>query len=317
MNAVVVLLAVGLNLLGCQRAPNARIGLLSGGSPSTLDAAVLGGLHTLGYVEGRNLVVERRFAWGQPERLPDLAAELIPLQLRVIVATGVGAARAARDATRTIPIVAITGDPVESRLVAGLQHPGGNVTGVATGSREVGGKRLELLKVVVPHAKRIAVIWNPDDPSELLEWKAAWPAADALGMNLESTEVRSLEDLERSLTTLPQSGADGIVVQGDVLMVGLAGKMAEQFARSGIPAIATTVDFVHAGGLMAFGPNLAELHRRAATQVDRVLRGRDPAQLPIEQPTGFELAINLRTARAMDFPMPPAFLLMATTVIQP
>jgi putative ABC transport system substrate-binding protein len=318
MKTVLVLLAVGLNLLGCRAsAPVARIGLLSAGSPSTLDAAIFSGLQTLGYVEGHNLVVERRFAWGQPERLPDLAAELLSLQLRVIVATGVAAARAAHDATRRIPIVAITGDLVESRLIADLQHPGGNVTGIATGSREAAGKRLDLLRVIAPNAKRIAVIWNPDDPSEFLEWKATSHTADALGMNLESTEVRSREDLERSLTTLPQSGAQGIVIQGNVLTISHAGKIAEEFMRSGIPAIATTVDFVHAGGLMAFGPNLAALHRRAATQVDQVLRGRDPAQIPVEQPAGFELAINLGTARAMDLSMPPALLLLAKTVIQP
>src|SRR5262245_28557762 len=315
MKAVVVLLAVGL--LGCQRAPvpDARIGLLSAGSPSTLDAAVVSGLQTLGYVEGHNLIVERRFAWGQPERLPDLAAELLSLQLRVIVATGVAAARAAHEATQTIPIVAITGDPLESGL--GVERPAGNVTGVSTGSREAVGQRLELLKVVVPNAKRVAVMWNPDDPSEVLEWRASAHAAEALGVYLEPAVVRSWDELERSLTTLPQSGAQGVVVQGDVLTISHAEKIAEEFTRSGLPAIATTVDFVQAGGLMGFGPNLADLHRRAARQVDQVLRGRDPSQVPVERPAGFELAINLRTAHAMDLSMPPSILLMAKTVIQP
>ena len=318
MNAVVVVLVVVvLSLLGCQRPSGVgAIGLLSDGSPSTLDAAILTGLRELGYIEGRNLVIERRYAWGQPERLPDLAADLVSRQPRVIMAGGVAAARAAQDATRTIPIVAITGDPVESRLVTGLDRPGGNVTGLSTGSREVAGRRLELLKIVVPNARRVAVIWNPDDPSEVLEWKANSHTAESLGVYLESAEVRSVEDLERTLTTLTQLDADAVVVQGDILMVSHAARIAEQLAKSRIPAIASMVDFVPAGGLMAFGPNLSELHRRAASQVDRILRGHAPAELPIGQPA-FELAINLRTAQALNLPIPPSLLLTAKTVIQP
>jgi len=317
VTAVVLLLTVSLSLLGCQRAPIARIGLLSEGSASTFDAAVLSGLSALGYAEGRNLIVERRYASGQPDRLPDLAADLVRLQLRVIVASGVAAARAARGATQTIPIVSITGDPVEIGLVAGLERPGGNVTGISTGSRQVSGRRLALLKLVVRDARRIVVIWNPDDPSEVLEWRASSLTAEALGVHLESAEVRSGGDLEQTLATLSQLGPDAIIIQGDALMMSPVRTIVEQLARSRIPAIGATVDFVHAGGLMAFGPNLSELHRRAAAHVDRILRGRDPAALPIGQPGAFELVVNLKTAQALDLPIPPSFLLTAKTVNPP
>jgi putative ABC transport system substrate-binding protein len=317
VSAVVVLLAVSFSLLGCQRAPVARVGLLSEGSPSTLDAAVLSGLSALGYVEGRNLVVERRYASGQPDRLPDLAADLVRLQLRVIVADGVAAARAAHGATRSIPIVSITGDPVESGLVASLDRPGGNVTGVSTSSRQASGRRLELLKLVVRDARRIKVILNPDDPSEFLEWKASSLTAGVLGVDLEPAEVRSVGDLEETLTRLTRAGTDAIIVQGDALMMSPAGTIVEHLARSRIPAIGAMVDFAHAGGLMAFGPNLSGLHRRAATHVDRILRGRDPATLPIGQPGAFELVVNVTTAQALDLPIPPSFLLTAKTVTHP
>jgi putative tryptophan/tyrosine transport system substrate-binding protein len=300
-----------------------RIGwLISGNPPAGPDSnleAFRQGLHDLGYVEGQNLVMEGRSTEGRVERLPDLAAELVRLQVEVLVARGAPAIRAAQHATRTIPVVmAGTSDAVEQGFVASLARPGGNITGVSWLGAELPGKRLELLKELVPQRARIAVLANPANPYYASRMHNLTEAARGLGLHLHVVEVRQVDELPPAFAALPQARADALLVMEDalVLSTSLDGRIAALAATSRLPAMYGWLEYVAAGGLMSYGPSFQDIHRRAGVYVDKILKGAKPADLPVEQPTTFELVINLRTAQAMGLTIPAAVLFQATEVIR-
>ena len=298
-----------------------RIGrLVSGFPPSEASrgmSAVQQGLHDLGYVEGQNLVIEHRYAEGRPERLPDLAAELVRLQVEVIYAGGTAAVRAAQHATRTIPIVMITYDAVGEGFVASLAHPGGNITGLSWLGAELPGKRLELLKETVPQSARIAVLANPDSPGHGPQMHNLRVAAQTLGLHLHVLEVHRAEELDAAFAAMTREGADALFVSVDPLVIEpLRGRIAALAATHRLPAMYPFRQWVEAGGLMSYGPNLFDVQWRAATYVDKILKGAKPADLPVEQPTKFELVINLKTAKALGLTIPPTLLFQADEVIR-
>ncbi len=299
-----------------------RIGWLSAGFPRPdrdppVDA-FRQGLRELGYVEGQNLVIEYRGAEGRDERLPDLAAELVRLHVDVLVAVGPIATRAAQHATRTLPIVMTgTADPVGAGFVASLARPGGNITGVSLLMAELPGKRLELLKETVPQSTRVAVLANPDNPVYEALRNNLTVAARALGLHLHVVEVHSADELDPAFAAVTREGADALMVLSDpALMDNLRGRVADLAATHRLPAMYNWKMYVEAGGLMSYGPSLPERHRRAATYVDKLLKGANPADLPVEQPTKFELVINLKTAKALGLTVPPTILFQADEVIQ-
>jgi len=275
-------------------------------------------LRDLGYVEGQNLVMESRYAEGSEERLPALAAELVQLQVDVIVAPGTEAILAAQHATRTIPIV-MTGanDPVGQGLVASLAHPGGNTTGLSNLGVELPGKRLELLKEAVPQSTRIAVLGNPADPAYAPAMHTATVAAQALGLHLHVVELHRAEELDTAFAAMPRAGVDALLVLGEPQLTDrLRGRIVDLAVQSRLPAMYDWRMYVDAGGLMSYGASLLDKYQRAAEYVDKILKGAKPADLPVEQPTKFELVINLKTAKALGITMPPSLLLLADEVIQ-
>jgi len=299
-----------------------RIGWLSSVSPllefdPRLDA-FRQGLRDLGYVEGQNLVIEYRYAEGREERLSDLAAELVRLKVDVIVAVAAVATRAAQRATRTLPIVMKgTDDPVAQGFVASLAQPGGNTTGLSYLSAELPGKRLEFLKETVPQSTRIAVLANPADISYATWMNNLTVAARALGLQLHVLELHSADELDNAFAAMTQAGADALlVVEDPVLTARLRGRIADLAATYRLPAMYDWKMSVEAGGLMSYGPSVLDTRRRAATYVDKILKGAKPADLPVEQPTKFELIINLKAAKALGMTMPPSLLLLADEVIQ-
>jgi ABC-type uncharacterized transport system substrate-binding protein len=299
-----------------------RIGWLSPGFPRPdrdppVDA-FRQGLRDLGYVEGQNFVIEYRGAEGKEERLSDLAAELVRLHVDVIVAVGPSATRAVQHATRTIPIV-MTGsaDPVAQGFVASLARPGGNITGGSFLMAELPSKRLELLKETVPQSTRVAVVGNPADPSYEARMHNLRMAAQALGLHLHVIEVRRADELDPAFAAMTHAGADALLVLPDVaLMDPLHGRIAALATQSRLPAMYGWRAYVEAGGLMAYGPSLRDLWRRAASYVDKLLKGAKPADLPVEQPTKFELVLNRKTAQALGITFPPTLLVLADEVIQ-
>jgi putative tryptophan/tyrosine transport system substrate-binding protein len=296
-----------------------RIGLLHGGSPPPqMLEGFRQGLRDLGYVEGQNLVIELRAAEGSAERLRDGAAELVQLQVDVLVGVGTAAIRAAQHATHTIPIVmAGTADPVGQGLVASLARPGGNITGLSLLMAELPGKGLELLKETVPQSVRVAVLANPADPTYEARMHNLRMAAQALGLHLHVLEVRRADELDIAFAAMTRERADALFVLADVaLMNPLHGRIAVLAAQSRLPAMYGARAYVEAGGLMAYGPSLPDLWRRAASYVDKLLKGAKPAELPVEQPTKFELIINLKTAKALGMTIPPSLLLLADEVIR-
>jgi putative ABC transport system substrate-binding protein len=303
-----------------QPSPKApRIGVLSG---SALTATVrsrdafLQGLHALGYVEGQTIVLEERWAGGKPERLPDLAAELVRLQVAIIVAGSAPAARAAGQATERIPIVLAGGDAVGTGLITDLARPGGNITGLATNAAELSAKWLELLKEAVPATSRVAVLSLPESPFAQAAWQAMQVAAPALGVQLQSLRVRDADALEGAFAAMSREHADALVVlPGPVFNMHRA-RIIELAARSRLPTMWEWREAVAAGGLLAYGTDHASLWRRAATYVDKILKGAKPADLPMERPMKFELVLNLKTAKALGITMPPSLLLLADEVIQ-
>jgi putative tryptophan/tyrosine transport system substrate-binding protein len=313
------LLAVPLATDAQQPTKMHRIGLLHGGSPPPQNLeAFRQGLRDLGYVEGQNLVIELRAAEGSAERLRDWAAELVQLQVDVIVGVGTAAIRAAQHATHTIPIVmAGTADPVGQGLVASLARPGGNITGLSLLMAELPGKGLELLKETVPQSARVAVLANPADPTSEARMNNLRMAAQALGLHLRVLEVRSADELDTAFAAMTREGADALIVLSDVaLMNPLRGRIAALAAQSRLPAMYDWRMYVDAGSLMSYGPSLPDLYRRAATYVDKILKGAKPADLPVEQATKFELVLNLKTAQALGITLPPSLLVLADEVIQ-
>jgi len=285
-----------------------------------LPEAFLQGLRDLGYVEGRSVVVEYRDAEGKSERLPALAAELVALKVDVIVAASIQPALAARQATRTLPIVFATiGDPVSSGLVASLARPGGNVTGLSSLTPELVGKSLELLKQAVPGVSRVAVLWQPGFLGERAERDSlarAEVAAQALGVRPQFVEARNPADFERAFSEMSRARAGGVTVLASSMFLGERRRLVDLAAKNQLPAEYPLREFVDVGGLMSYGANVADLYRRAAAYVDRILKGAKPGDLAIEQPTKFELVINLKTAKALGLAIPQSILLRADEVIQ-
>jgi putative tryptophan/tyrosine transport system substrate-binding protein len=278
------------------------------------------GLRDLGYVEGRNVVIEFRSAEGKLDRFPALAAELVTLRVDVIVAANTGAALAAKQATKTIPIVfAGPADPITSGLVNSLARPGGNVTGLSSSGPELVGKGLELLKQAVPGVNRVAALWHRDYPErtqrDILE--QADVAARALGVHLQFVEARGgPENFDRAFSELTRARADALTVLTSVLFISERRRLVDLAARNRLPVVYPVRDFVDDGGLMSYGPHWADIYRRAATYVDKILKGAQPADLPVEQPTRFELVINLKTAKALGLTIPPSVLARADQVVE-
>jgi putative ABC transport system substrate-binding protein len=275
------------------------------------------GMRERGWEEGRNLIIESKRANGQYDRFGELATELVRAKVDVIVTDTTPAARAAMRATQTIPIVlAIAGDPVGTRLVASLAHPGGNVTGLTLMNSELNGKRLELLKEFSPTAKQVVVVWNPENPSNAVAWKDAQSAARAQGVVLRSLELRGESDLEYKLSTIVSPRAQAVWVFDDPVTLQYARQIAHFALKSRLPTLFPLREYVNAGGLLSYGPSFTDQCRRAATFVDKILRGAKPADLPIEQPTKFELVVNLQTAKALGLSIPESILVRADEVIK-
>jgi putative ABC transport system substrate-binding protein len=262
------------------------------------------------------MVLEARWAVGTLERLPDLATELVQRKVDLIVAVGTPAAQAAQHATRTIPIVALMGDPVEMGLVAGLARSGGNLTGVSGQNAGLGGKLLELLKEAVPQASRVAVLWNAANPNKVLVWQETQSAAQALGVTLHSVEVRTPDDFERAFAALTRGRAEALITFMEGLTIAYRRQIVDFTTQHRLPMLAENRVFVEAGGLMSYGVKLGELYGRLAVYVDKILKGAKPADLPVEQPMKFELVLNLKTAQALGITMPPSLLLLAEEVIR-
>ena len=316
------LLAVPITAEAQEAAKVPRLGLLISswaGNPH-LRATFLQGLRELGYVEGRNVVIEYRSAEARSERFPALAAELVALKVDVLVVPGTPGALAAKQATRTIPIVfAGVSDPVESGLVTSLARPGGNVTGVSLLAPELVGKSLELLKEAVPGVSRVAVLWQPGVLGERTEQdmlKGAEVAARALGVRLQLVEARGPEDLDKAFSDMTKERAGALTVLGTAMFITERRRLVGLAAKNRLPVVYPWKEGVDAGGLMAYGPNIADVFRRAATYVDRILKGAKPGDLPVEQPTKFELVINLKAARVLGLTIPPSLLARADQVIE-
>ncbi|HTF74451.1 MAG TPA: ABC transporter substrate-binding protein [Bradyrhizobium sp.] len=275
------------------------------------------GLRELGYVEGRNLIVERRYAEGHADRFPEFAAEMVRLKVDVIIVVTTPAALAAKKATTTIPIVHPAAiDPVGTGLIASLAHPGGNVTGLSILNAELSAKRLEVLKEVVPGLSRGALLWNAANPANTLAWKESEGAARALGVALQSQEVRDPKDFEGAFALMAQQRPDVLLVLQDALTLEYRKEIIAFALQMRLPSMFVGKEWVVEGGLMSYGDRLPERYRRAADLVDRILKGEKPADLPVEQPTKFELVINLKTAKAIELAIPPALLARADEVIE-
>jgi len=293
-----------------------RIGVLQQGGPP-IPGSFLQQLRELGYIEGQNIVLEYRYAEGRAERLPDLAAELVSLKVDVIVAGGTPAPLAAKHATGTIPIVmTAAGDPVGSGLVTSLARPGGNVTGLSARSPELAGKRLQILKEVVPGLARVAVLWNATNPYAALVVRETEAAARTLGVQVQFLEVRGPDDFGNALPAAIRGRPDALILVEDPLTFRYRMQVADFAVRHRLPTTYGYREFAEAGGLMTLGPNLADMYRRAASYVDKILKGAKPGDLPVEQPTKFELVINLRTAKALGLTIPQSLLLRADQVIE-
>src|SRR6266540_4196166 len=310
--ALVALGAVPLAAEAQQATKVPRIGYLWGnltGSPHMTEG-FREGLRDLGYVEGRNVVIEFRDAEGKLERLPALAAELVALKVDVIVVGGTVAALAAKQATRTLPVVFVSAiDPVTDGLVTSLARPGGNVTGLSALSSELVGKRLEQLKQAVPGVSQVAVLWQPGALGERTEKdlrKEAEFAARALGLRLQFVEARGPDDIDRAFSDMTKARAGALTVLGSTMLINERRRLVDLAARNRLPAMYGLREYVDAGGLMCYGPNNADMSRRAATYVDKILKGAKPGDLPGEQPTKFELVINLKTAKALGLTIPPS-----------
>jgi putative tryptophan/tyrosine transport system substrate-binding protein len=300
-----------------------RIGYLSSFDPareSTRSEAIRLALRELGYGEGQNIATEYRYSEGKPDRAPELAAELVRLKVDIIVVAGGGTwVRAAKNATKTIPIVmvGVGTDPVVAGLVESLARPGSNVTGVTTLSTELGGKRLELLKEAVPKLARVAALYEPANPASVREVKELLPvAARALGLNIQPWEVRDANGFEKVFTALNKDRPDGLYVTSGPLVRAHQKRIVGLTLKSRLPSMYYDREFVDAGGLMSYGADLADSYRRVAYFVDRILKGAKPADLPVEQPTKFELVINLKTAKQIGVTIPPEVLARASRLIK-
>ena len=298
-----------------------RIGFLSGGSPTTTSPARYEAfrqrLRELGYVEGKNIVIEHLWAEGKLDRFPALAAELVRLKVDVIVTWGSTATRAAKEATNTIPIVmANDADPVASGVVASLARPGGNITGFSTLSPELSGKRLELLKEIVPKLSRVAVLGASTSTSSALALKETELAAGALKLKLQYLDVLDPKDIETAFRAAGKARADAVLTLPTTVLYSQRKQIVDLAVKSRLPAIYPQTEYTEVGGLVSYEPNLADMWRRAATYVDKILKGTKPADLPVEQPMKFEFVINLKAAKAIGLTIPPNVLVRADKVIR-
>jgi putative ABC transport system substrate-binding protein len=297
-----------------------RVGYLTSGSATAPRSpeAFRQGLRELGWIEGQNIVIEWRFGEGSHDRLAALAVELVRLKVDVIVAGPTPPAVAAKNATGTIPIVmANTADPLELGLVTSLARPGGNVTGLAFSvGLEIFGKGLELLRETVPRMRRVAVLWNPANPAQASAMTHVKTAAQSLGLQLQLLPARGPDEFDGAFAAMTKERAEGLLVVAESLFVVHRARLADLAVRTRLPTMHGLRENVEAGGLMSYGPNAVASWRRAAVFVDRILKGAKPADLPVEQPTKFELIINLKTAKALGLTIPPAVLARADEVIQ-
>jgi putative ABC transport system substrate-binding protein len=296
------------------------VGYLGTSSPSLEAAHVAAfreGLRQLGYVEGQNLIITYRWAEGEEKRFAVLARELVRLKPDVILTAGTLAVLSVKEATASIPIVtAVVGDPVGSGVVSSLAKPGGNVTGFAVLTEELEPKRLELLKQAVPGLSRVAILLNPTNPYSAIAWKRTQPVAETLGVKLQRVEARDPNDLDRALASIKAARPQGLLVSGDRVLFAYRAAILRFVAQNRLPGVFPWREMAQEGGLMAYGPDIAELYGRAAGYVDRILKGAKPGDLPIQQPTKFELVINLTTAKALGLTIPQSLLLRADHVIE-
>jgi len=305
-----------------QAARIARIGFLSPGSPSDPGmqrrfGALRQGLRDLGYVQGRNLAVESRWAEGRYDRLPGLAAELVGLKVDVIVTHTPPAIQAAKQATATIPIVmAGVIDPLATGFVTSLAHPGGNITGLSVMAPELVGKQLEILKEVAPQVAKVALLGNPDNTGTAPQLRLAQEAARALGVRLLPLEARGPNEIDNAFAAMAREQAGALIVLLDGMLIGERARIAELSARQRLPAMYGILDHAEAGGLIAYGPSVFDRFQRAASFVDKILKGTKPGDLPVEQPTKFELVVNLRAAKALGLTIPPSILARADRTIE-
>jgi putative ABC transport system substrate-binding protein len=303
-----------------QSATLVRIGILNANAASNNPhrfEAFHQGLNELGYVEGKSIVIERRFAYGNFARLPALAKELVNLNVAVIVTTGGISTRAAKQTTSTIPIVmAQDNDPVGNGFVASLARPGGNITGLATFAPELSGKRLDLLKETVSRITRVAVFGTSANPGNGQSLKEIEVAAGALKLQLQQSDVLVAKDIEPAFSAAAKSRVDAVIVLVSSVLNSNRAKVAELAVKNRLPVIYPFEEFVDAGGLMSYGVNFVELYRRAATFVDKILKGRKPADLPVEQPDKFGFIVNLKAAKAIDLTIPPNVMVREDRVIR-
>ena len=318
---ILAVAAAGPSINAQQVSKIAKIGYLAPSTPASvahLVEAFRQGLRELGYVEGKTVVLEARYAEARVERLPELARELVGLKVDVIVASTDAVIAAVKRETRTIPIVmAPSSDPVGSGFVASLARPGGNVTGLSAISPELSGKRLELLREVVPGLSRVAFLWNPDVRGNLFEYKETEGAARSLRLELQSVEVSRAEDLDRAFSAITNQRAQALVLPaGNLIGFSNLGRITSFAQRNRLPTIFSQREYVDAGGLMSYGPSSSGMFRRAAVYVDKILKGAKPADLPVEQPTQFELVISLKTAKALGLTIPQSLLQRADEVVR-
>jgi putative tryptophan/tyrosine transport system substrate-binding protein len=297
-----------------------RIGFL-GNSTAALEANLVGpfreGLRDLGYIEGRNVLIEYRWAEGKYDRFPVLIGELLALKVAVIVTAGTPATLAVKKATTSVPLViAAIGDPVGTGIIPSLSHPGGNITGLTAISTEMDAKRLELLREVVPSVSYIAVLWNAANPLQVLDEKQVQAAAQVLRMRVLSLGVKTEEEIKSALAVMARERPDALLVLTDRLFLHHRALIMDFATRHRLPGVHAYRELVEAGGLMSYGPSYAEMHRRAAYFVDRILKGAKPGDLPVERPAKFDLVINMKAAKAFGLTIPQSVLLRATEVIQ-
>jgi putative ABC transport system substrate-binding protein len=297
-----------------------RIGYLSPGasaSPPSSFEAFRRGLHELGYLEGKNIVIKHVFAEGRNDRLTKLATELVTLKVDVIVVVGGQAAEAAKQATNSIPIVfTLVNDPIKAGLVASHARPGGNATGLTSVSQDISGKRLELLKEAIPKVSRVAVMYDPGDPAKILEFKEAQTAAAHLQMQLQALEVRSVGEFDSAFKTATRAKIGAVLVLPTSILISNQKQIAELALKNRLPTMFAYGQLMDRGGLMSYGPDYTDLNRRAATYVDKILKGSKPGDLPVEWPMKFELFINLKTAKEIGLTIPPNVLARADKVIK-
>jgi putative ABC transport system substrate-binding protein len=315
-----MLFAISFPVLAQQPKKLHRIGILLVGSSSFYSAWIdvfRQGLKEFGYIEGKNIGIEYRYAEGKADRLPALAAELVGLKLDVVFTSSTPSVLAVKKATSTIPIVFVsTSDPVASGLVTSLARPGGNITGLTIIGVELSGKRLELLKEAVSSVTRVAFLWNSANPAQGLQWKETQAAAQALRLQLQSLEVRSSNDFDNAFEAALKERAQALITAPEPLINTHLKRIVEFAIKNRLPAMYASPQFVDAGGLMSYAPDYTAQYRRAATYVDKILKGAKPGELPVEQPTKFEFVINLTTAKQIGLTIPPNVLARADKVIR-